>query len=159
MWRWVAVLVLLGMPLGAFAQKPKTVPDLSPDFMVVSGFDAKLGQLHLKITQYREQDIQELAVGPGVTLKTEKVIGPFQAERFLNLKECKVVTASGEAIPPTAFPERFQAGAAVVVTNDGKAPAKAFLQLLRPETVIVIGPAVKLDPRIQLPPAPPAPPK
>jgi hypothetical protein len=126
--------------------------------MVVSAFDAKGGRIVLKMNQLREQEVQELSVGPAVTLKSEKVVGPFQAERFFNLKDCQVLTASGEAIPPASFPRRLKVGAVVVVSTDGKRPARAFLHLLRPDTIVVIGPAVKSDPRIKLPPAPPPPP-
>jgi hypothetical protein len=155
MWRLLSLLVLLGMPLGVLAQKAKGLPDLSPDLMVVSAFDADKGRLTLRITQYREQEIQELTTGATVTLKTEKVIGPFEADRFLNVKECRVLEASGKAIPPAEHAKRFERGAVVVVATDGKLPAKAFLQILRPDTVIVVGPPVKPDPRLKLPPRPP----
>jgi hypothetical protein len=150
------LLILLAVPAGAFAQKARSGPDLSPDFMIVSSFDASRGQLRLKMNQLREQEVQQLAVGPAVTLRSELVVGPFQAERLLNLKDCKVLTASGEALGPASFPRRLKVGAVVVVSTDGKPPARVFLQVLRPETVIVVGPAVRPDPRIKLPP-PPAP--
>ncbi len=149
------LLLLAGRSEG---QKAGKGPALSPDFMVVSALDAKGGRITLRMNQLREQQVQELSVGPGVTLKSEMVVGPFQAERFLNLKDCQVLTASGEAVPPAAFPRRLKVGAIVVVSTDGKRPARAFLQLLRPDTVVVIGPAVKSDPRIKLPPGPPPPP-
>jgi hypothetical protein len=156
MWRVTGLLLLLGLPVAGPGQENKAGPALSPDLMVVVGFQAARGELHLKLNQYREQEVQELAVGPGVTLKAEKVIGPFQAERFLKLKDCKVLEASGKVLAPADYAERFKAGAVVVVTTDGNPPARVFLQLLRPETTIVVGPAVKLDPRNKLPPAPPA---
>lgn len=155
----LGLLLLVATQADIAAQEPKTLSDLSPDLMVVAGFDAAKGQLRLSITQYREQEVQKLSVGNGVTLETQKVIGPFRAERYLTLKECKILEVSGKTIAPEDYPKRFKVGAAVVVTTDDKLPAKAFLQVLHPETVIVIGPAVKPDPRIQLPPPPKSPPK
>jgi hypothetical protein len=155
MWRLLSLVVLLVLPLGVLAQKARGLPDLSPDMMVVSAFDADKGRLSLRITQFREQEIQELTTGATVTLKTEKVIGPFQADRFLNLKECKVLEASGKVVAPAAYAKRFTVGAVVVVTTDGNPPARSFLDLLRPDTVIVVGPPVKPDPRLKLPPQPP----
>ncbi len=152
-------LAMLGLPAAAAAEQPKTGADLSPDLMIVADFSSAKGQVHLKLTQMREQDVQELAIGKGVQLKTEKVVGPFRQERFLDLKKCRVREASGKAIPPAEFPKRFQAGAVVVVTTDGNPPSRAFLRILRPDTVIVVGPAVKADPRIKLPPEPPPMPK
>jgi hypothetical protein len=43
----------------------------------------------------------------------------------------------------------------VIVTTDGNPPAKAFTQLLAPNTIIVVRPPVKPDPNIKLPPPPP----
>jgi hypothetical protein len=153
----LALFVLLALHVAVRAEEPKgPTGDLSPDLMIVADFDATKGHLHLRMTQYREQEIQELSVGPGVTLKTEKVIGLFRAERFLALKDCKVMRASGQAVAAEDFADVFKVGAVVIVTTDANPPGKAFLQLLRPETVIVIGPPVKPDPRLK--PAPPPPP-
>jgi hypothetical protein len=155
--RWLGLLLLLGLPAVASAQDPKDLPALSPDFMVVTEFDAAKGQLQLTITQYREQEMQKLTVGGagGVVLEVQKVIGPFQAQHYLTLKDCKVMEASGKAIAPAEFAQRFKVGTVVIVTTDGNPPAKAFTQLLAPNTIIVVRPPVKPDPNIKLPPLPP----
>jgi hypothetical protein len=153
---WLWFLLVLAVPGGVAAQQPKGLPDLSPDLMVVTGFDAANGEVRVKLTQLREQVSQELQVGPnGVVLTETKVVGPYQMERTLKLKECKILEASGKAIAPADYAKHFKSGAAVIVTNDGKPPAQAFMQVLRPDTVIVVGPAVKPDPRIKLPEPPP----
>src|SRR5262249_12699628 len=85
-------------------------------------------------------------------MKTEKVFGPSRSERFLTAKGCKFQEASGKAIAVADLAKRLKKGAAVVLTNDGKPPPKEYLELLRPDAVVVIGPVMKLDPRIKLPP-------
>jgi hypothetical protein len=55
-------------------------------------------------------------------------------------------------MPPSDYAKRLKTGSVVVVTTDDNPPAKRFLQLLRPETIIVVGPPVKPDPRVKDPP-------
>ncbi len=137
----------------AFVFVAPAAPEFAPHLMLVHQLDLKTGQLHLRVYRAEEQEIQEIMAGGGGTVfKTEKVYGPTRADRYLTLKECKIQDAAGKAIAAADLPKRLAKGAAVVLTNDGKAPPKAYLSLMRPETVIVIGPAVKLDPRIKLPP-------
>jgi hypothetical protein len=98
-------------------------------------------------------------VGANVTLKSERAIGLYRGERFLKLRDCKLIEASGRAVAPADFANRLKPGTVLVVTADGKPPARPFVALLRPDTLILIGPAVRPDPRIKLPVRPPKPPQ
>src|SRR5262245_32109153 len=150
--RCLGLFACLALAVSVPAQQPAGSPGLSPDFMYVAEFDDAKGQLRLRLIQYREQEVQQLAVDKGVTLTIEKGYGPFHMDRFLKLKECKVMEASGKVIPAADAAKRLTVGAPVVVATDGKAPSQAFLQLLRPETLVLVGPQVKLDPRIPFSP-------
>ncbi len=150
----LGLLLGTGMPLVVDAQPKKNGEPFSPEFMVVSKLDAANDYLVLKITQIRQQEIQELAITKGVTLKSQMVWGPSREERYLKLSKCKVQYASGKVIPHKAYAKQLKPGTVLVSTMTGRPPAKVFLNLLRPETLIVIAPERKLDPRIKLPPAP-----
>lgn len=151
MMRWMALL--LAPACAAAEKKPAPLPDFAPSFMKVVDLNAHPGQVLLRSYQIEEQNVQTLSTGAGgTTLTEERVVGPSRKDRYLAVKDCKFVEASGKAIKPADLARRLKAGTAVVLTSDGKPPSKAFLALLRPETIIVIAPAAKLDPRIKLPP-------
>jgi hypothetical protein len=48
--RLMGLLIVLGVPTSGVAQEPKNLSDLCPDFMVVTEFDAAVGQLQLGMT-------------------------------------------------------------------------------------------------------------
>jgi hypothetical protein len=153
MTRWLCVLVLALAPACVAADKPAVLPDFAPSIMRVVNLKASPGVMLLRSYQIEEQDVQTLSTGGGggTVLKVEKVYGPTRKDRYVKVEGCKFLEASGKEIKKDDLGRRLKPGAVVLLTNDGKLPAKAFLALLKPETIIIVPPAAKLDPRITLP--------
>src|SRR5262245_53130628 len=133
MTRWLCVLVLTLAPACFAAEKPTALPDFAPSFMKVVDMKAHPGQMLLRSYQIEEQEVQTLSTGAGggTVFKVEKVYGPSRKDRYLIVKDCKFLEASGKAIKKDDLDSRLKAGAVVLLTNDGKMPSKAFLALLK----------------------------
>jgi hypothetical protein len=145
-------VLLIGAAPVAFAQPPVAL-NAAPAFAVVSGTKPEKGHVVLtRVVPIFEKVPFMLADNPKapprlVYLERDVMT---EVEMYYDIGASRIITPDGKQLPIDEVWKRLHPGVIVVVSGDAKAPTPAFLQALRPTTLVIV-PAS--PPRIEIKPS------
>jgi hypothetical protein len=146
----IAVLscLLIVPSVPAQVSRPEGPKGPAPILRVVASADATKGLISVKELRFETGEttkvVEEVSNGKKLLrLVTEKVTVPVEVVVNIETANCRIITADGKNLPLDDFWKLVRADIIVAISDNGTAPAAAFLHALNPATVVIILPVTK----------------